>query len=728
MSALAVSDGVEPQTKPDGKLDVADLVRMFEESEEATLESRGLAERDRDYYDNIQLTAEELAALKKRGQPPVIDNRIKSKIDYLIGMEKQQRIDPRALPRTPAHEEDANGASQALKYVADSEDFDAKRSAVWKNLLIEGCAGISVCAEPGYDGQMEIVLRRWAWDRMFADPHSSEPDYSDAGYLGGVIWMDYNDAVAQYPDKQDVLDTTMSDRASLSQTYDDKPKFRLWADKKRKRVRVVQMWLKRDKKWYFAEFTKTGILKAGPSPYVDDKGESDCEMLFQSAYVNRENERYGLVREMISLQDAINKRGSKSLHLLNTAQIVTEDGAVNNVEATRREAARADGVIVVNPGFKDKFEFHTRTDLAEGHFKLLQDAKNSIDLKGPNATMMGDKAQGSSAASGRAILASQQGGMIQLGDLMDNLRHLDKRVFRAIWNRIRQFWTAEKWVRITDEERNVKWVGINVDPMQVQQHMQMNPDAVNKIVGVVSNVAELDCDIIIDEAPDGLLPAVEQFEALVQLKQFDANNEIPFRAVVAAAPNLKDKQRFLEAIDKRAEEAANNPQPNPEVMKIQAMAQAKQEEAQLNAQLSIQQQAIDEQTAAAKIVSDERAAMVKAESDSRVAAYKAEQQAKIDAFKAEQDIRLKREVAAAEHEITTQRASHEMKLSTDKHVNEGKAKGEAKKQEAEPVAKMMGDVVSGLTEAVEAFKMAALAPKRVIRDSANKVVGVEAVV
>ena len=110
MSALAAADGVD---KRDGKLDVNDLVRMFEESEEATLESRGFAERDRDYYDNVQLTAEELAALRKRGQPPVIDNRIKSKIDYLIGMEKQQRIDPRALPRTPAHEEDANGAEQS---------------------------------------------------------------------------------------------------------------------------------------------------------------------------------------------------------------------------------------------------------------------------------------------------------------------------------------------------------------------------------------------------------------------------------------------------------------------------------------------------------------------------------------------------------------------------------------------------------------------------------------
>ena len=541
----------------DDKLAVTDLVRMFEESEEATLQARGLSERDRDYYDNIQLTAAETATLKKRGQPPVIDNRIKTKIDYLVGLEKQQRVTPRALPRTPTHEGDADGATQALQYVADAQDYNSKRSGVWRNLLVEGSGGISVAVEQG-GGGFEVVLRRWAWERMFADPHSAEADYSDAGYLGGVIWMDYADALAQYPDCKDALDATMSDHATFGQTYDDKPKFRVWADKKRKRVRIVQIWIKRDAKWFFAEFTKGGILKAGPSPYVDDKGQSDCEMIFQSAYVNRENERYGLVREMVSLQDAINKRTSKSLHLLNTAQIVTEDGAVNDIEKTRREAARPDGVIIVNPGYSDRFKFETRTDLATGHFQLLQDAKNSIDLKGPNATMLGDKAGGSASASGRAIMASQQGGMIQLGDLLDNLRHMDKRVFRAIWNRIRQFWTAEKWVRVTDDGANMRWVGVNVDPARVQMAVMQNPAMAGKIAGVVGNVAQLDCDIIIDEAPDSTTPQIEQFQALAELKKFDTGNEIPFRAIVAAMPNLKDRARFLAMMDQQQKSNAQN--------------------------------------------------------------------------------------------------------------------------------------------------------------------------
>ena len=204
--------------------------------------------------------------LEKRKQPIVTDNRIKTKIDFLVGLEKQQRIDPKALPRTPMHEEDADGATQALRYIAEDQDYDGKRSSVWRNLLVEGAGGIRVYVEPsratGYgQGEMEIKIDYVAWDRCSGTRISSRPDFSDAAYLGIVVWMDYSDALARYPDGKDALDTTMAS-ATHTDTYDDKPKFSSWADKKRKRVRICQMWIKRDDAWHFAEFTKGGIFKA----------------------------------------------------------------------------------------------------------------------------------------------------------------------------------------------------------------------------------------------------------------------------------------------------------------------------------------------------------------------------------------------------------------------------------------------------------------------------------
>lgn len=564
----------------------SELVDMFESSEDASYEARKLAERDRDYVDNIQLTAEEKAVLRKRKQPEIITNRIKRKVDFLKGFEMGQRVDPRALPRTPRHEQDAESVEQSLRYVADDQRFDHKRSRVWDNLLVEGAGGYRVAVKEARHG-VDIIIDRVPWDRMFYDPHSSEADFSDARYLGLVKWMDYDEALRVYgdsPEAKDALGDTMN-QSTISDTFDDKPRWKVWADKKRRRVRICQIWLLRGEEWWFAEYTKGGILREGPSPHRTDKDESDCELIFGSGYVNRNNDRYGIVREMIGPQDEINKRRSKSLHLLNTNQIITEMGAVD-IESVRREASRPDGVIQVPPGSLDKVKIETRLDLAQGHMQLLQEAKSEIDMMAGNIALQGNALQ-KSAASGKAIIASQQGGAMEIAPLIDALRDLDIRVYRAVWYRIRQYWTAEKWVRVTDDERNIKWLGLNVDPQRLQMAMEVDPSLRDRVSGAVGNLAELDCDIIIDDAPDGLTPQLEQFQSLVELKKMDANGELPFRAIVAAMPNLKNKEQVMAAMD----EAKNVP---PEVQQLQqqmkalemAMAEAKVAETQTKAMLN----------------------------------------------------------------------------------------------------------------------------------------------
>ena len=149
-----------------------------------------------------------------------------------------------------------------------------------------------------------------------------------------------------------------------------------------------------------------------------------------------------------------------------------------------------------------------------------------------------------------------------------------------MWNRIRQFWTAEKWIRVTDDEQNVKWVGVNVDPEQIQMLAAQDPQSAEKIKGIVSNVAELDCDIIIDEAPDSLSPQLEQFQALVELKKFDTDGEIPFKSIVRAAPNLKGKQAILNEMEERGQQKAEASKPAQELQMRGAVAEVSKTEAQ----------------------------------------------------------------------------------------------------------------------------------------------------
>lgn len=535
------------------------LVTWFEDAEDQTSEARQKAERDRDYYDNKQYTPEERAALELRKQPVISDNRIRRKIDYLAGLEKQARQDPKAYPRNPQDEEAAEAATDAIRFVADSNRFPQTASRVWENVLIEGCGGFDVCVEPGGPQGYKITIKRVPWDRLFFDPHSSEPDFSDAKYLGIVLWMDEEDVLARWPGSEGVLDSSYAS-VGQSDTYDDKPKYAVWADANRKRVRVVQIYWNGPEGWQYAAYTRGGYFdEAQPSPYLDEEGAPCCPLVFVSAYVDRDNARYGVVRDMIDQQDEINKRRSKALHLLSVRQVIAEEGAVRDVDAARKELAKPDGYLEVAPN--TRFEIQQTADLAAGQAQLMQIAMQSLDGMGPNATMQGK--QQDKQASGIAIARSQQGGMIEIGTLLDMFRDAKRRVYTAVWERIRQFWTAETWVRVTDDEANVKFVGLNV-----QQPGMMDPYTGEAMPGPVQNaVADTMVDIVIDEAPDVITLQSEQFATLAELAK--AGMQIPPEAIIEAS-TLRNKDKILEMMKEGASA------PPPAVMETQRKAQRDQ--------------------------------------------------------------------------------------------------------------------------------------------------------
>ena len=123
------------------------LRTWFEDAEEATQQARKNSERDRDYYDGRQFTAEELKILRDRGQPDIVINRIQPKVNFLLGWEATNRTDPRAFPRTPADEDASEAATDALRYVHDQGDLQTMFSDAWQHMLIEGFGGLELTIE-----------------------------------------------------------------------------------------------------------------------------------------------------------------------------------------------------------------------------------------------------------------------------------------------------------------------------------------------------------------------------------------------------------------------------------------------------------------------------------------------------------------------------------------------------------------------------------------------------
>jgi len=575
----------------------AKAIKWFEEAERATHDEREYAKRDRDYVCGDQWTTPERDALRKRGQPEITINYCSRKVNLLMGLERKARTDPKAYPRTPTEEEKADAATQALRYISDSTNFHISRSEVYSNMLVEGCGAVELDLEDDGNGGADVTITHVQWDRLWWDPHSSARDFSDARHVGLVIWLDRDQLDEMYPGKEDLVDDTFR---SHTGNYDDRPGVVNWTDSTRHRVRIAQVhWVEKGT-WWKMTFSRMGVLaEPEPSKFKDARNDSACSLVMQSSYIDRENRRYGMVRDLISMQDELNKRRSKALHLLSVSQVVTETGAVSDEDHARREVARPDGFIVVTPGMR--FDVDRGGDLAAGQFQLLQHATAEIQASGPNASMSGTDPR---ELSGRAILAQQAGGTAQNEPLADALRMWSRRVYEMAWMAAREHWTAGKWVRVTDDFGATRWVGINQpvrlmdalakmpkdQMMQAVQGMQLQPGdpRLQQVIKVENDISDLDVDIVVEEGIDVPTQQAEQFQILVQMAGMQPGLIPP--DVLIAASGLKNKDDLLKRMEQHQQQAAQKQAQIEPIQHAGAVAEVQAKQAKAEADQALAQE------------------------------------------------------------------------------------------------------------------------------------------
>ncbi len=651
------------------------LIRWVNEADDVTLAPRALSEKCRDYYDSKQWTDQEVAKLARQKQAATVINRCKPKIDSLMGMERANRTTAKAQPRTPKETGGALAATEATRFVLQDNDFDQKRSASWENMTIEGTGGVEICVEPNDDDTYKIIIRNIMWDRIIFDPHSRRKDFSDARFLGQVVWMDYDEAVALYPDAIDILEVMQSN----SSTYDDKPR---WMDNTRRRVKIVELYYRRaDGDWWYCCFTRGGYCEEPKkSPFLNEEGETEHAYEFASLFVDRDGGRYGAMRQFLDIQDEINKRRSKALHLLSVRQTFGASGAVADVNKARSELAKPDGHLEVAYGeFGKDFGVLPTGDMAAGQFNLLAEAKMEIDSVGANAATMGkDK----TVQSGVALRQRAMTGQTELAPIFDVLKNLDIRVYRKVWNRIHQYWKAETWIRVTDDENNLKFVGLNKPVTrgeqmlkqaqaqgappeqlaQLQQQLAADP-TMSEVVHTENDIVNLDIDIIMDEAPDTVTQEIEDFQAMAEMVK--SGFPIPPEAVIMASP-LSNKDKILKMMKEK-------PQIPPEMQKqMQGMQDELKKKEEENVALKSDQQ-IEQAKLQVKAQSEQRAADLK----SQVAAKELElERARMNAElqlereKAAGELRLDRQRFEAEMQLERQKASAELRLERDRMARE----------------------------------------------------------
>lgn len=522
----------------------------------------------RRYYHGVQWTDKQIKAFNQRRQPVVTYNRIGRKINAVVGLLERQKQDPRGYPRTPNHEEGAEIATAVLRYVCDQQRWEEKSPVAGLNGAVDGLGGCEIILEQGDQGDTEVGIETVDPSGFFYDPRSVKMDFTDARFMGVGKWADVDTVVEMFPDKEIEIRSSLESGSELTSNPDVDDKWYSGSDNV-KRIRLVDHWFIQRGEWHWCIYTGSVILAAGKSFLFDEKGKTACKYIMFSANVDQDGDRYGFVRNMRSSQDEINQRRSKGLHILNSRRVIINKGSGLDVEKVRREAARPDGVIEWEGTTEPQFDDGAKAQELNGHLGFLEDAKNEIENYGFNPALIG---QGVDKLSGRAMQIQQQAGIAELGPYLIAFRGWKLRVYRAIWNAVQRYWTAERWIRVTDDDGIAQFMAVN----------RMDVDPRTGMPALVNALGSLDVDIILDEGPDTINMQQDAYDTLSIMAT--KGQQVPPQLLIELSPLAgKQKKKALDILDQAQQQqpdpiqqagaAAEVRKLNSEALKNEALAQ-----------------------------------------------------------------------------------------------------------------------------------------------------------
>lgn len=467
---------------------------------------------DVDYYDNIQWTAEEVAALEARGQAPLVYNVIKTSVDWIIGSEKRGRTDFKILPRGKEDTKPAEAKTNFLKYLSDVNRTPFHTSRAFEDQVKAGIGWLEDGVADDSDGEQQYS-RYENWRNMLWDSASTEMDLSDCRYLSRTKWADTDVACAFFHDRVAAIMEAKSsvgyfgtaDDAQADEVMDSSEESmdagligRALTDR-RERVRLIEFWYRTPEKvdrlvggmfkgeiynpndsrhtdavksgeslvakkvmmrMRVAVMTVNALLWEGPSPY---KHNSFPFTPLWGYRRDRDGMPYGVIRALRDIQDSINKRGSKALFILSSNKTFVEPSALEDgftIDDLAEEIAKPDSIVPFKSGrLANSIKHNVDRELAAAHENMMaRDIQMIQQVGGVTDENRGLK---TNAVSGVAIQARQEQGSVTTNKLFDNLRFGKQVQGEKQLSLVEQFSTEEKQFRITNMRGQPDFMAIN---------------------------------------------------------------------------------------------------------------------------------------------------------------------------------------------------------------------------------------------------------------------------
>ena len=569
-----------------------------------------MAKKCDDFYQGNQWDGDDAAMLEAEGRPALTINTILPTINTVLGEQSSRRADIQFKPRRAGSNDVAHTLNKLYMQIADNNKLDWVEQQVFSDgLIMDGRGYFDVRMD--FSDHVEGEIRITAKDPIdiLIDPDAKDADPKTWNEVFETKWMTLDEIEELYgkdksnkllfiaengmsfgPDSVEYQETRYGD----TENADDVFGAGVPGDDEYRNVRSLRVVERQHKKIsrvnVFVD-PNTGDQRQSPEAWSDGKQKKfakkyglsliskvvrkvrwtvtcDQVVLFDdwSPYKEftivpffcyfRRGRPFGIVRNLLSPQEQLNKIASQELHIVNTTANsgwMVESGSLVGMSSDDLEEHGAETGLVLEyaRGTSPPLKIQPN-QIPTGLDRIAQKAAANIKtISGVNDSMLGTD---SAEVSGVAIQAKQNRGAVMIQVPLDNLRKSRQYLAEKILNLIQTFYTETRVIQVTNEE----------DPLKPREEMVINDTTPEG--EVINNLALGEYDVVVSTAPARDSFDEVQFAEAINLRQVGV--AIPDDAVVEYSHLAKKGE-----LAKRIRVLTGQEPPSPEQAEIQAMQQ-----------------------------------------------------------------------------------------------------------------------------------------------------------
>lgn len=447
------------------KVDIETLKDTFKIGYEQFEESRKEAKRVSDYYHNKQYTPEQLEVLRRRGQPAETFNIIKTFTRLLLGYYSTVVNTIKVYPKQQDDIVTAGILNDIVDYIFRSNSFITEAEKIKTDLILNGlmCSYVDVEELTETDEfnrpKFKININHVPIYELVLDPMSKLDDYSDARFIHRFKWVSREELKRLFPDYEIKANPYQDYLNQLDTDFEEHYKDRfIGYNKQYDAYQLVHTIITDDNGDTWSVYWNDDIIQKEKITFKEVKNPY---RIFKLHNNTNTAEYYGIFRDIIETQNAINQALIKLQLLVNTQKVFVEEGAVENLKRFSDAVNRVNAVIEVKELSGIKVE--NLSSEATQQYQIIDAALSRIQrILSINDSFLG---MAYASDSGIKVQRQQAASITALRYLTLAIEQFYRLLGWDIVNLIKQYYTYHDIIRIADQTNTVRWVEINAPEM-----------------------------------------------------------------------------------------------------------------------------------------------------------------------------------------------------------------------------------------------------------------------